>query len=676
MKKTPLLRTLAAIACLGVPLAEAQYSITLLHNNDGESRLLGYSDSITNYGGVARFASLLDETRSYYQSQGHGVVSIFAGDSFLAGKQFQASLNSGSPGSRTFYDALAISRMGYDVSVIGNHEFDFGPSVLAEFISDAQTTNPTTYLSANLDFTAESALKSHYDAGRIAPTKTISVATSAGTKRIGVIGATTETLPFVSSPGGVLVNPVATAVNAQIAALKTAGVDHIVLAGHLQGLSTDNDLVASLDPGVDLIIAGGGDEILQNTAALDPAAVYNASAPANTKVTGLIPGDSSVALSGSLVSATNTYPISSTGVDKGGNTIPIVTTGGNYGYLGRVTFQVDSNGNLSIDASSGPQRVADISADATHGVTANAAIQAESVDPVANFVATLSATKLAETSVKLNQGGSSIIRSRETNLGNLVADSLLYNARTLSGNFGVDQPTIALVNGGGIRANIAAGNVTLSSTFDVSPFGNFVSVVEDVKLSDLRLLLENAYSKTSDDPNTAGITPTGSNGRFAQIAGMEVVYDITATGLTLGNNTVTQQGSRLLDLTIGETLYLQGGQWLVDADSTTVDVATMDFLAKGGDQYFRYASNGTDTYLSQLYSFTTLGLTDQNALQNYILHLSGGDTAFDLAGASPDYASEQFLSGGRITAVPEPSTWALLGLAAAAVALRLRRRIA
>jgi 5'-nucleotidase / UDP-sugar diphosphatase len=222
--KTNLLTGLCALAIGGLlQPALGQYSLTILHNNDGESRLINYSSNATEYGGVARFATLFDETRSFYQGIGHGVVSIFAGDSFLSGPQFQASLDSGLPGSRTFYDALAISRIGYDVSVIGNHEFDFGPSVLAEFITAAQTHNTTTYLSANLDFSGEASLNALVIGGQIAPSKLIDVSTSAGPVKVGVIGAVTESLPFVSSPGAVSLLNTANAINAQVASLKTAG---------------------------------------------------------------------------------------------------------------------------------------------------------------------------------------------------------------------------------------------------------------------------------------------------------------------------------------------------------------------------------------------------------------------------------------------------------------------
>jgi 5'-nucleotidase len=663
-------------------IASAQYEITVLHNNDGESRLLGYSSAQPNYGGIAYFKTLFDETVAFYESLDHGVVSVYAGDSFLAGAQFQASLDSGAPGSRTFYDALAISQIGYDASILGNHEFDFGPDVLAEFIGDAQSANPTTYLSANLDFVAEPALQSLVTAGTIAPTKTLTVSTAAGDKTIGIIGVTTETLGFVSSPGAVGIGSVADAVNAQIANLQLAGVDHIILAGHLQGIGSDNALVASLNPGVDLIIAGGGSELLGHDvgagsgSAASPIFQYGPGAPASITDTGLIPGDSLTALAPPLV---NAYPLTSTTTDLGGNAIPIVTTDGNYGYLGRVTLAFDAGGNLTgIDGTSNPQRVARDSIDPLHGVAADPGIASTVVAPVQSFVDGLAANDLADTSVQLLQGGSSTIRSRETNLGNLVADGILASAQALAADFDVDAPTIALVNGGGIRANVAAGDVSQLDTFNVSPFGNFVSVVEDVTAADLKLLLENAYSFTVDGPG-AGLdaVATGSGtGRYAQIAGLEVKYDLLAPAFRFdANGAVTTAAERVEFIKIGDDIILEDGNWLIDPLATTFDVATLDFLARGGDQFFRTSIGGSSTYLSEIYDFTTLGVTDQNALQSYIRAIAAGDVDFDLATFKPEYAIQQRFSGGRISVIPEPTTAFLLALGLAGLARTERRRI-
>jgi 5'-nucleotidase len=668
----------AAIVGASAPRASAQYDITVLHNNDGESRLIGYSDAQPDYGGVAYFKTLFDETVAFYEGLDHGVVSVYAGDTFLAGAQFQASLDSGDPGDRTFYDALAISRIGYDASILGNHEFDFGPDVLAEFIGDAQTTNATTYLSANLDFSAEAGLQAWVDAGVLAPTKTLTVSTAAGDKTIGIIGVTTETLNFVSSPGDVAVNPVAAAVNAQLADLQLAGVDHVILAGHLQGIATDNALVASLNPGIDLIIAGGGSELLGHDVGAgsgspaSPIFQYGAGAPASVTDTGLIPGDSLTSLAPPL---TNAYPLTSTTTDLGGNAIPIVTTDGNYGYLGRVTLSFDAGGSLlGVDGTSNPQRVARDTVDPLHGVSADAAVFAESVAPVQSFVGGLAAADLADTSVQFLQGGPSTIRSRETNLGNLVADGILTQAQLLAGDFDVDSPVIALVNGGGIRANVPVGDVSKLSTFNVSPFGNFVSVVEDVRAADLKLLLENAYSQTSDGAGV-GIDPVGAGGRFAQIAGLEVKYDILRTGFTFGaNGNPLTAAQRIVEIKIGDDIILEDGNWLVDPLTTTFDVATLDFLARGGDQYFRTSIGGSSTYLSQLYGFTTLGITDQNALQGYIESIAAGDVEFDLSTFKPEYAIQQRFQGGRISAIPETSTSVLIGFGLAGLARTRRTR--
>lgn len=360
-------------------------------------------------------------------------------------------------------------------------------------------------------------------------------------------------------------------------------------------------------------------------------------------------------------------------MDSGGNKIPIVTTGGNYGYLGRVTLNFNSAGQLSaIDNTSGPQRVASTTADATHGVAADPDVQSESIAPVQSFVASLAATKLAKTSVQLLHGGSPTIRSRETNLGNIVADGILRAAQVRSGSFNVDSPVIAMVNGGGIRANINTGDVTQLDTFNVSPFGNFVSVVEDVKLADIKLLLENGYSRTTN--SGAGINPVGTDGRFTHIAGMEIVYDInepgyrfTSSGSTIAGNPAT----RIREISIGGTTYLEDGMWLVDPNAVTFDIATLAFLAGGGDQYFRTQTGGTSTYLSQLYDFTTLGLSDQNALEEYIRYMAGGNANFDISTFLPEYAITQSFVGGRITVVPEPMA---TGAIASVCFVLMRRR--
>ena len=616
-----------------LPAAQAQYSLTFLHNNDAESELFGTGPN-GEFGGVARFATMLNQTRDFYSGIGHGVIAIASGDTFLPGPEFQASLDSGMPGARQIYDAQAMSQIGYDAVIIGNHEFDYGPDVLSEFIDQAQLTNPTTFLSANLDFGAQANLNSQLMAGLIAPSKLVSVPTSNGMKNVGIIGATTENLPFISSPGAVAVNSVANAVNAQIADLQASGADHIVLASHLQGISEDESLIPMLNPGIDLILAGGGDDRLATAGAPSPATV-NPGAPASVVDTGFVGSDV-----GEL-----TYPVMSATTDLGGNAIPLVSTDANFKYLGRVTLNVDAAGAVSVDASSNPQRVADVSADSTHGVMADPNVLS-TIAPVQTYVDNLASTIIGSTSGIIVGGGSSdLIRSDERAGGNLVTDAFLAKANQVAGTgpfVNVPKPTIAIVNGGGIRADLQAGDISLQDTFSISPFGNVVSVVEGVTTGDLLLLLENAYSRTVDGPEP-GIDPIrqgDGTGRFAQVSGFSVEYDILAQPLVLDiDGNVITVGERIRKITLEDgTVIVENGEVTVDME---FDIATASFLAQGGDQYF------DADYLSQNYSFTSLGVTDQQSVADYISAFNGADLSMD--------SRYDGVADGRIVTIPEPN---------------------
>ncbi|WPJ97443.1 choice-of-anchor I family protein [Coraliomargarita algicola] len=611
--------------------ADSTWNLTLLHHNDGESKLPEYSSSFPDYGNVARMKTAIDAHRSFYQSVDHGVVVVYAGDSFLAGKQFQASVDSE---PQVYYDALALSHIGYDAIAIGNHEFDFGPEVLAAFIEDAQTTNAVPYLSANLDFTGEPALQALVNTGDIVKSKTITVSTAQGDKVIGLIGATTVNLPFISSPGAVIASEVAAAVNAEAAALASS-TDAIILISHLQGVAEDEALASLLSADVNAIIAGGGDEILGSTALLSPRAVYGASAPGNAADSGLVPSDSynEVGLS---------YPTYANG-------IPIATTGGNYGYLGRLTLRFDADNHfLGVDLSSGPAVIVADSVDAENGYALDPTIESEVIDKVVAFTHAIDSEIIGSTD-SLIVGGTDtdLIRSQEQNGGNLVADALLAAAQERAASFDVNLPQIAIANGGGIRSDIAVGAISVGDTFDVSPFGNFVSVVENVTTADLKLVLENALSRTIDNDPGTGVDPLrvgDGTGRFPQLAGMTVTYDITRQPLVLDgeNEVITQQGQRVIEarLNDGTALIIAG----IPVPGTTVDLVLPSFNADGGDQYFRYGF-GAASYTSQDYIKTTLGITDQQALQNYI-------ASFGMAKVDSDTRYDS-IPDGRVLAVSD-----------------------
>ncbi|MFQ5778304.1 MAG: bifunctional metallophosphatase/5'-nucleotidase [Terriglobia bacterium] len=566
----------AAITGSGVLQSEAtqpevEFWLTVLHNNDGESQLINAGSGLEDFGGVARFATLVEQLRGEATPHGkRGVILVSSGDNFLAGPEFNASLEKGVP----FFDSIAMDEVRYDAIALGNHEFDFGPDVLADFIRSFE--RPVPFVSANLDFSAEPSLQALVDEGRIAR----SVVVNEG-ERIGIVGATTPNLPFISSPRNVGVDPdVAGTVQAEIDQLESLGVNIIVLISHLQGVQEDLNLLGQLR-GVDIAVAGGGDELLANPGDL------------------LIPGDEG--------NVFDLYPLFATDAD--GNQIPVITTSGDYRYIGRLVAGFDYEGNLvAIDTDddgvfrgprSGPKRVSGVAPDA---VEADPKLQAEVVAPVEAAVAALASNVIGTSQVALDGRRSPGVRTMETNEGNLVADALLFQATQLAASFGVPAPDVALQNGGGIRNNnvIPAGNITELDTFDMLPFPNFVTIIPGISRSQFKEILENAVSRA-----VAGDTP-GGTGRFAQVAGFTMIWDATGTAqvLDLDENVLTP-GTRVQEVVVNGTTIVTGGAVVAGPALT---VATIDFLARGGDQYpFRGAP------------FTAVGVTYQQALRNFIV---------------------------------------------------------
>ena len=144
-------------------------------------------------------------------------------------------------------------------------------------------------------------------------------------------------------------------------------------------------------------------------------------------------------------------------------------------------------------------------------------------------------------------------------------------------------------------AIIPAGDFTELDTFDVLPFPNFVTVIPDIPRSQFKEILENAVSNVEN-----------VDGRFAQVAGFEFTYDPTGTAQVVDDDgTVLTPGTRIVDVTLDDATQIVSGGTVVAGDDLTI--ATVDFLARGGDQYpYRGAP------------ITLLGVSYQQALSNYI----------------------------------------------------------
>ncbi len=596
--------SLLGLSSLFVASPSHAFTLTVLHNNDGESQLINSGEGLEDFGGIARFATQVQALRSQAAATPNsGLLLLNSGDNFLPGPEFNASLDNGVP----YFDSIALDQIGFDALVIGNHEFDLGPDVFANFINGFESDVP--FLSANLDFSGEPNLQALVDAGRIAKS---TVVTTNG-QQVGIVGATTTLLPAISSPRNVEVDSdVAGAIQAEIDALQADDVNKIILISQLQGIEEDRNIIQQLR-GVDIAIAGGGEETLANPDDL------------------LIPGETAV----------EPYPTNA--IDADGNPVQIVTTSGQYGYVGRLEVEFDDLGKITaVDPSSGPVRVA--GGDNPDAVDPDPQIQEQVVDPVLEAIAALDTNIIATSEVPLD-GLRESVRTKETNLGNLIADSLLWQATELADEFGVAAPTVAFQNGGGIRNEtvIPAGEFSELDTFSILPFTNFVSVVPDIEAEQFKEILENAVSNVE-----------GVDGRFAQISGFSLSFNPAETALNLDDEdgSVVTPGSRILDVVLDNgTVLVQNGVVLPDAPS--VSIATIDFLARGGDEYpFRGAE------------FTPLGTTYQQALANYIEQELGGTIT-----------ASQYPAGGegRIKAVPEPGS--VLGILVFGVGLPASRII-
>ncbi|MDE2887038.1 MAG: 5'-nucleotidase C-terminal domain-containing protein [Gemmatimonadota bacterium] len=571
-----------------------EFRLTILHNNDGESQLINAGEGLEDFGGVDRFKTLVDQLRAEARLDG-GVLMVSSGDNFLAGPEFNVSLRRAD--SDPFYDTLAMDLIGYDAVCIGNHDLDFGPDILARFISGYSLTRPP-YLSANLDFGDEPELADLVHSGRIAGSAVVRV----GGERIGIVGATTPDLAFISSPRNVRVDGrLREAIQSEVNGLALRGVSIIVLISHLQSIDDDLELARELR-GVDVVIAGGGDDLLANPGTL------------------LVPGDET--------EISRPYPIVEQGAD--GNDVHVVTTAGNYRYVGRFVASFNAAGVITaVDRdASGPVRVA--GGGQPDAVAPDPEVRNRIVAPVIDALASLASNPVGTSEVALD-GVRSRIRTRETNEGNLVADALRWQSAQLASSFGVPDPQVGIANGGGIRnaSEIPAGVISELTTFDMLPFPNFVTVVPAVPAAQFKEIMENAVSRVER-----------TSGRFAQISGFTMVWNPDAVAQELDERgNVAQPGSRIVEITLdtGAGIVENGN---VVSGAPDIHVATVDFLARGGDQYpYRGAR------------FTRLGVTYQQALVNFIRKALKGRIT---AAAYPEGGQDR-ITTGQPTPADEPN---------------------
>lgn len=219
--------------------------------------------------------------------------------------------------------------------------------------------------------------------------------------------------------------------------------------------------------------------------------------------------------------------------------------------------------------------------------------------PIDAFVATYDAIvdeayagKFATSEVALNGNRAPGVRTEETNLGDFAADSYKYNAQEYVG----DNMTIhgAIQNGGGIRASIEAGDVSMNTLYTVFPFGNTISIVTISGAQLLEILEASCY-----------MTPEALGG-FPQVSGIEFTIDTAVEfekGEAYPDSTYfapAKPGSRVTIQTVG------GEKFDLNA---TYNIAVNNFMADGGDTYYE---------LGNAKSVVDTGIIDAEGLIAYV----------------------------------------------------------
>ena len=393
----------------------------------------------------------LQQIRDYLVAEGNDVILVDDGDN-IQGEAI---------GTMTKGDALIdlMNAMGYEVAIPGNHEFDYG---MEQFLALTEKAN-FPYISCNFNHNGELVFDPY-------------VIRELGGAKIAFVGVTTpETLRsstprYFQDENGEFVygflqdetgEAVYNAVQGAVDAARAEGADYVVVMGHLGNEEecrpwTYADVISNTN-GIDVLLDGHShdtDQVVMKNK--DGEEVLRSAC--GTKLACV--GYCRIAADGSV----------STGLYTWNN--PVAAPA----LLG-----IENEMSAAVAAAT------DVLSEKLQEVVASSIVDLTISDPV---------------EVDANGRPIRMVRRAETNLGDLCADAYRFQS-------GAD---IAFVNGGGVRVNINAGDITLNDILKVHPFGNAMCVIEVTGQQILDALEWGARSVPSE------------NGGFLQVSGLS--YEI------------------------------------------------------------------------------------------------------------------------------------------------------
>lgn len=503
------------------------FNLSLLHHADARSAL--FADD-SDFGGLARFAALLADTR--LQSQQFGVpVLVSAGNQIAPRLSLVPSLDT----QDLFYDGLLLGELGYTVLALGPSDLALGPPVFADLVDALPESLPM--VASTIEVGNEARLAQLGSEGRLQGNSVVEVAG----RRIGFVTALRPDAGQVTSLRGLNIaadDQLVEAIQNQVDSVYQQGARIVVLLSQQTDLDADMALAETLS-GVSLVVSGGAHLLAGQNATL-------------------IPGDEDA--------VAGVYPQYVQG-DSGAD-IPVVATLGDFRYLGRLDATFDPLGVFqNIDTlNSGPRRVA--AASLADGVMPDADIEAM-LDPLRTEIEDLRQSVAATADVPLDATQASL-RQAETNFGSLLADAVFVVARAQARNYGVAEANVGVLDAGSILSDrtIAGGDLTRAELFDLLDNDSLVATVPNMSVEGLKVLLESALA--------------GAGGpAFVQLAGLEMVWDPDGTPRQLdAEGEVVDPGSRVRELRVIDGPALVENGELVE-ENRTINVATTDRLARG-----------------------------------------------------------------------------------------------
>ena len=327
-------------------------------------------------------------------------------------------------------------------------------------------------------------------------------------ERIGIVSALATDTAEIASPGpAVIFQDEIESLRAQVETLEAEGVDRIVALTHV-GLPKDRVIAAEV-AGLDAILGGHSHTLMSDTTegALD-------------------------------------YPQMENGV-------PIAHAYAYGKYLGHLELTFDAAGN--VVSAEGDTMLLDASVPEDADIAARVAALAEPIEELKSRV-------VAETAEAID-GERASCRAGECEMGNLVADAMLARVR--------DQGIqIAIQNGGGLRASIDAGPVTMGEVLTVLPFQNTLATFQ-LEGAGVLAALENGVSQVEE-----------AAGRFPQVAGLRYAFDPAAA-----------PGARVSDVQVRVD-----GAWQPLDPEATYGVVSNNYMRGGGDGYAVFASEAMNAY--------------------------------------------------------------------------------